>query len=361
MQPFLENNRGVALVITLTVIALLVAVTFELNRQTRADVMDAALARDQLILSQMIVSGLGVAESVLIEDKNKTEIDSLQEDWADPQKLDQLLLQLPFENGRITLEISDERSRIQVNALVGFPDGREFNSLQKDLWYRFAALMLNLQQDGESLMEEELEPSAVINPIKDWLDSNDDDAITGLNGAENDYYQALDPPYLCRNGPFRQLDELTRVRGITPELFYSLDEKTSGISQYLTVYGLSGSGDAFSFDGRININTADLPVLAAILPIGYEFLAPAIYDYRIEATNGQFMHDLSNPAWYKEVPGCGDIEIDPGLITTSSDLFRIDCQAGINETLMGATIIVKREQEVETGKWYCRVLNWSYN
>ncbi len=355
-----HNNRGIALVITLTVIALMVAVTFEINRQIRTAVSDAALSRDQLILSQMIASGVSVAESILIADKNKTDIDSLQEDWANPEKLDQVLSQLPFNEGRILLDISDELARIQINALVNFPQGREFNPVQQELWYRFAALLLSAQQSNESFMEEIPEPSAVINPIKDWLDSKDDDAISGLNGAENDYYQDLDPPYSCRNGPVRQVDELTRVRGITPELFYSLDEKTMGLSQYLTVYGMTAAGDSLSYEGRININTADLPVIAALLPIGYEFLAPEIYDYRVEASNDQFLHDLSSPTWYKEVPGCGDIEIDPGLITTSSDLFRIECNAGLNETVMGAVVVVQREKDTETGRWYCRVLNWSH-
>ncbi len=48
----------------------------------------------------------------------------------------------------------------------------------------------------------------IINSLKDWLDSGDDDAITGLSGAESDYYEGLEPPYSCKNGPMDNLGEV---------------------------------------------------------------------------------------------------------------------------------------------------------
>jgi general secretion pathway protein K len=83
---FPSNNHGIVLILTLTIIALLVTVTFELNRQIRGSVMDSAVIRDRLILSQMITSGIEVAEAILIKDKTNTVVDSVQEDWANPDK-----------------------------------------------------------------------------------------------------------------------------------------------------------------------------------------------------------------------------------------------------------------------------------
>jgi general secretion pathway protein K len=357
------NNRGIALILTLSVIVVLVAVTFELNWQIQGSVTSAAVMRDRLVLSQMVNSGVEIAQAILIEDKNNSEVDSVQEDWANPEKIEAYLSQIPFDNGAVQLIISDERSRIQVNALVQFPEGREFNQPQQDFWFRFMALILTQQEladaSSSSLVEEVEEPSAIINPVKDWLDSNDNDLITGLNGAEKDYYLDLDPPYECRNGPFRHIEELTRVRGITPELFHAADDQMMGIANYMTIYGQSASGDSFTYDGKININTADMPVLAALMPLGQEFFAPEIFNYRLESEGGQFLHELTGPAWYKEVPGCGDVEIDAALITTQSDLFRIQCGAMVNEIQMTATVIVQRDKEKESGKWYCKVLNWT--
>ena len=355
-----RNNKGIALILTLSVIVVLVAVTFELNWQIQGSVTGAAVMRDRLVLSHMIDSGVEIAQAILIKDKNNSEIDSVQEDWANPEKLEAYLSQIPFENGIIRLIISDEKGRIQINSLVQFPEGKEFNTPQRDFWFRFMALILSQQEPtDDSLVEEVEEPSAIINPVKDWLDSGDNDAITGLNGAEKDYYQDLDPPYECRNGPFRHVEELVRVRGITPELFYAADEQLMGIANYMTVYGLSAAKDSFTYDGKININTADIPVLAALMPIGQEFFAPELFNYRLESAEGQFLHELTGPTWYKEAPGGSDIEIDAALITTQSDLFRIQCGAMVNDIQMTATVIVQREKEKESGKWYCKVLNWT--
>ena len=358
-----HNNRGIALIITLTVIALLITVTFELNRQLQASVENSAIMRDRLVLSHMISSGVEVAQAILIKDKEDSETDTVQEAWADPEKIDAYLAQIPFDDGNIGLYISDELGRIQVNALVKFPEAKEFNPPQQELWLRFMVLILAQQENMEEaavLFEEVTEPSAIINPIKDWLDSNDNDAISGLNGAENEYYQDLDPPFKTRNGPFRHIEELVRTKGITPELFYAADELSMGISNYITIHGVSDVNDKFTYSGKININTADLPVIAALLPIGQEFLAPEIFNYRIETANGQFLYDLTSPTWYKEVPGCSEVEIDPEIITTQSDIFRIECFADLRGIRKIATVIVQREKNEESGKWYCKVLNWTY-
>ena len=125
--------------------------------------------------------------------------------------------------------------KIQVNALVNYPDSRQFNEAQRPLWERFLQhfadrkeLKLDLKDDSE--------PAAIINSLKDWLDSGDDDAITGLSGAESSTYEDREPPYPARNGPVQDLDELLLVKGITPELFYGRPE-IPGISSYLTVHG----------------------------------------------------------------------------------------------------------------------------
>jgi len=71
-------------------------------------------------------------------------------------------------------------------------------------------------------LNEDATPTAIINSLKDWLDSGDDDAITGLSGAESSYYQSLDIPYPCKNGPVLHVGELALIKGIIPELLYYL-------------------------------------------------------------------------------------------------------------------------------------------
>ncbi len=350
----LDNKRGMALLITLTIITLLIAVTVELNRRARATVYATAAARDRLILSQILMSGVHTAFAMLVEDRKETEIDSLQEDWAKEEKIKSLLQTLELSEGELTVKISDERSRIQVNALVNFPEGQVFDVHQPIIWRRLLRVaFLDYEHPDES------DPvNTIVNSLKDWLDSGDDDAITGLTGAESDYYQDLDPPYACRNGPLTHLSEMLQVKGVTPELFYG-GQDVPGISEYLTISGMSDDGSGnFAFNGKININTAEIPVLMTLLPEETQDLALAIHEYRLEKSEETFVHDLKSSNWYKNVPGAGDLDIEPELITTSSDLFRVEASASLNDQKMTATVVVKREKESETDRFWCRVLSW---
>ncbi|MCK5507354.1 MAG: general secretion pathway protein GspK [Desulfobacterales bacterium] len=345
----LKNNHGIALLITLSIITVLIAVSLELSRNARSAVMTTATARDRMTLLHMSSSGINAAMAMLVKDKKESKTDSMQEDWADPEKIIEVLNDIPFEDGNISVIISDELSRIQVNALVKFPEGRELNDPQKLMWDR--CLSYFASQDD---LLEEIEPGTIINSVKDWLDSGDDDMITGLNGAESDYYQTLEPPYSCGNGPMAHLDELALIRGITSDLFYG-HGKRPGISGYMTIYGITDSG---AYEGKVNINTAELPVLTALLSSGNEHLAQGIFDYRQEKIDLKYMHDLSSLTWYKEVSGCSDITIDSELITTSSDLFRIESAATLHKMKMTVIAVVQREKHGKTGKHICRILSW---
>ena len=171
------------------------------------------------------------------------------------------------------------------------------------------------------------------------------------------YYKDLDPPYACRNGPIPDLNELLFVKGITPELFYG-DDETPGMLQFMTIHGVAESGPAFHYPGRININTADFPVLMALMPLEDEDLVRAMLEYRQEAKENQESSDFSNPRWYNDIPGLGDINLNPKLITTSSDIFRIEATAKLHDTQLKTVTVVQRIQRPKTGKWSCKVLSW---
>jgi len=355
-----KNDRGVAIIITLTVVALLLTTAFELNRKAGASVEFAGVTRDRVIISYMTSSGIHMGMALLMRDKNEggnKQVDSLQEDWADPEFVAEALLDIPFEDGTLSVSISDELGRIQANALLKYPGGREVNPVQERMWERFLGY-LNFINPSES-SDDDTSPTAIINSVRDWLDFGDDDAITGVTGAESDYYQDLDIPYSCRNGPMAHIEELLLIKGV-PDLVANVGgfEMIEGL---LTVHGMTAdeSGKKFTFPGKININTADLYVLAAMLPQEDAPFAQEIIDYREEMTDGNYTHqDLSNPTWYKNAGGLGDVTIEEGLITTSSDFFRITATAELNKVKSSAAAIVFREKDKKTGKTICRVLSW---
>ncbi len=352
-----------ALLMTLTIITLLIVVTLEFNRKVRTAVFATATSRDRLTLTYKASSGINLAMAVLLKDKKDSKTDSIQEDWADAEKLKEIAADIPFEDGKLEIKISDERGRIQVNALVKYPQGSAPNDAQMFLWDRLLTHLAKQTEQGDAEKKtetDESEPRSIVNSLKDWLDFGDDDAVTGLSGAESDYYQGLEPPYVSKNGPITHVSELMQVKGITPAL-YKGAENAPGLAQLVTIYGVRGAGGGrFSFDGKININTAELPVLMALLPADQdiEALAQAIYDYRSEMSEDKYTNDLASPTWYKKADGLSNITIDSKLITTRSDLFRIEAVAAQHDVVKKVVAVVERVRDKKSGKHICRILSW---
>jgi general secretion pathway protein K len=359
------NNRGMVVILALATMMMVVTAVLELHISERANMMSSAVMRDRATLEQMCASGVHLAMAILIKDRLESESDSIQEDWADNETIATLLAEIPFDEGTLELEITDELSKIQINALLDFPEGRNLNNSQQELWSRFAGGLLAFMESPEGQKEkpkgdkeEEVDPVTIISCLKDWMDSGDDDAITGLNGAESDYYESLDPPYACKNGPFDHLSELRLVKGITPELFAGVGD-AAGLGQYVTVYGAEKADDEkFSFPGKININTADLAVLSALLPMESAEFAPLLIEYR-EATSGTlYKNDITKLGWHTNVPGLAEAQIDSNLISVASQIFRITASANLNNVRVTTTAIIERIKPEESEPWQCKVLNW---
>ena len=65
----------------------------------------------------------------------------------------------------------------------------------------------------------------ILAAIMDWRDP---DNTVSPGGAEADYYQSLQPPYVPRNGPLLTVRELLMVRGVTRELLLGRDLHQNG-------------------------------------------------------------------------------------------------------------------------------------
>lgn len=346
-----DGRRGIAVILALATMLMVVSVALELHITERNNMIGAAVSRDRITLQQMAASGVHIAMAVLLKDRQETESVSLQEDWADAETMAAIVDTFPFEAGKLEVAVIDEMGKIQINALVQFPDGQNFNDSHRLLWERFAQLAIAAD---EELQHDDM--LTLIHALKDWLDA--DDNITELSGAESDYYQTLDPPYEAKNGPLDHLSELLLIKGVTPEMFHGM-AGIGGLSQYLTVFGAEKIGDQqFTFPGKININTAELPVLTAMLPFEYAEFAPLLIEHR-EATSGSvFTNELTRQDWYKQVPGMAGATIDPGLLTVTSDIFRIVASAEINDVRLTTTAVIERFKPSEMDPWQCKVLKW---
>jgi general secretion pathway protein K len=318
-----DGESGFALVIALLVVGITVALTLHLNTVVRSHLYGSANLRDGVSLGLAAGSGANLAMAVLVEDGRSNQWDTDQEAWADPKGLTAAMREL-FPETRCELNVMDHSGRIQINLLVD--DEGRFDAGRKAVLIR----LLNQEAFG-------LDPEAVdniVDAIKDWLDP--DQEITRF-GAEDGYYLSLKTPYRVRNGPLPVLEELLLVRGVTPELFYGGPGKP-GISRYLTVHG----------DGRININTADMPVLMALSDDMGRTGAERLSAYRRRGGDA-----LKDPAWYQDVAGLGDIYLPPELIGTSSTYFEIVSVARMDRLQSRVAAVVERDGGT------IRVLSWN--
>jgi general secretion pathway protein K len=337
-----------ALLMTLAVISVMVASAVAINRKVRSKVIASLKTTDYLISLQTASSGVHAAMALLVKDKMDSESDHLKEDWSNQEKIIEMIGDIGLDTQSLEIVVSDERSKLQVNALLNNPHGHEFNVDQQILWNRF---LQNILSQNTSV--EEMETTAIIGSIKDWIDSGDDEAITGLNGAESAYYSALDPPYGCRNAPMEYIGEMLNVKGITEHLFYGT-LKEPGIREFVTIYGKTEEKDTYYFDGKININTARLIVLEALLSPEDQGTAQAIFDFRDKIPAADAKQVFSDPTWYKDAPGCGDVEISPELMTIESDIYRIE-SSGISQNTKATIISIVRRMKTD-GKYSCKII-----
>jgi hypothetical protein len=61
----------------------------------------------------------------------------------------------------------------------------------------------------------------------DWQTGSNSPPSTG--GAKSETYSGLNPPYLCKSGPYETIDELSMVYGMNMDLLYGEDANLNGI------------------------------------------------------------------------------------------------------------------------------------
>ncbi len=321
----INNNRGMALLITLLIVSLIMALTIQFNRSMRSDLYAATNMKDSLKLNYVAKSGINIARALLEYDGGENNIDTLHELWANNSLWAQFSESL-FDEGSLATSVIDHSGRIQLNALLKRQaDGKQvLNDEQAGLLKRL------LTSEDLGLSQEDAEQ--IIDAVADWMDS--DDETRGFGGAENSYYMSLEKPYGCKNGPIEFADELLMVKGFSRELLFGT-EGISGIINYLTPYGN---------DGRINLNTADEVVLKALSEQLDQRAVDAVIAYR-----GDWQNDLSSSSWYKEAPGFpGDVSISPSLLTTKSVFFEIVSSGKMEPMIRTIRSTVKREEDNKT-------------
>jgi general secretion pathway protein K len=288
MMRSLDNNRGMALILTILIISLVVALTIQLNAAMRADAYGAANVRDGMRLGYVAKSGFNYAMAVLQADaqadaEEEGQGDAFTEDWHLAESYGAASASL-FSNSRFDVKISDHSGRIQINNLVNVEEEDKGKGKGKDkpkYNTNQIALLTRFLKSPEFDLDDDIAGDLVA-AIVDYIDDDEDTYDVGGIGAEKDEYIKLG--YAIRNGPIEFLEELLivlKVKGLGEELFFGTGE-SPGISKYLTPYG----------EGKININTAERLVLQALSEDIDSKMLDEMDDYRRDEVN-----DLSEVNW----------------------------------------------------------------
>ncbi len=240
-----------ALLLVLVIVALLTSLLTELSFSTMVDMHLTETFRDSTRAYYLAKGGVNAGRMILQADNNN--YDSLDETWSNG------VINYPVGEGSVTILIEDLDGKLDINGMVV---GNNPQAIVTDRFYRLlVAIGLDKLAD----------PAELTAALIDWMDTGDDpyteihtdDQSLPVSGAEDIYYQSLSQPYRCKNGPLETLQELSLVKGFTPEI-------VKRVSPHLAVNGTLA----------VNVNTASAEVLMSLdLQISRD-TAEAIIDYR---------------------------------------------------------------------------------
>lgn len=119
------------------------------------------------------------------------------------------------DTGNVRFGLGNENAKFNINTLLALDQSEEDLPEEEriGLAYNAMSYIPNMTDD-------------IVDAILDWQDS-DEDRRPG--GAEGNDYATLAVPYECRNGDLESIEELLKIQGVTPNLFYGEDTNHNGI------------------------------------------------------------------------------------------------------------------------------------
>jgi len=311
------DERGIALLLTLLVLTILVALILEFDAEARREYRDAAAFRDNfkatVLARASVQAARGVLQQDLLKDKQANQFfDAPTDIWALP------IMNYTIGDGLLNAKIEDEQGKLNLNDLA-VNDTADAKG-KKVLRFKRLFELLQINPD-------------LVDAIVDWVDK---DEVQEPSGAESLHYQSLRPPYRASNAPLESLLELRLIKGMTPEIVEKL-------SKVVTVYPKEGG------ETPININTADPLVIQSLDNRITQSMATAIVQARpFKKDNTDLDRVSSFEQIGKEIRKLYDVK---------SKLFLARMTVRVNEVTRNAVVVLERDPNKGTSSvLYYRVL-----
>ena len=244
IPPGRDSEKGIVLVIVIIVIAILMILVTDLIYFTQIDSEISMNTRDEVKARYIAKSGVQVAAGAFSAQALE-ELSAMMGSVGGSAGRDDGLWALsvpyfPVGQGSVSITITDERSKINLNSLVSTDSNIVDQQVLAELRELFRLLGVDTSKSERFL-------SSLVN----WLDIpregtvNDQDSA----GANADFYAGLQPAYRIKDGPLDTVEEIRMIDGMDDE-FYNT------VKDYVTVYPV---------DKKINFSTASRIVMVAAL------------------------------------------------------------------------------------------------
>lgn len=370
MRPNLPSaERGSVLIMAILIVALVAGLSVRFAREYQ---LGLARAETRWYGAQALAYLSGAERlAVYFLEQDDPEIDSHVEMWA------QDIPPFPVEGGHLVAQIEDATARFNLNTLGAALTNEDSPNKPERFTAPFQRRFIRLLLSSPDLQLSEEEAISTLEAIVDWMDA--DSTITGFNGAEEDYYQSLEPPYNPANKPFRSVEELQMVRYITPELMQFLTPFITVLpmvaSTPATGNGPVGNGQTGSANGNgqtgeasgnaptgngqtgganitassetMNVNTMAPELLRTLnaadnlAPLTESELESVLAEAAVEYT--ALSEFTENPAWDNILPEGAALNTEGLAVTTN--FFVIKTYVNLGEQRRGREILLMREGE----------------
>lgn len=267
----MKNERGMILVVTLAILAILTALVVEFSYGVYTAQTALNNWKESQKLSLVANSAISLAVKT-ISDKAGT----YSFTYITNVDIPAINILSDFQ-GKSYIRVEDENSKFNINSIV-LPNGR----INQEAFKSFKRLLDYLRLDKD-----------IADKIADWIDRDNEPRITGgEDGAKNAYLNSV--------------DELLLIKGLEKKTYERL-------SPFLTVYGIGKIESEL-----VNINTIDIPVLVSLSDDITSEMAQRVVSHR-SLTPFENITDIVKVAGFEGPAGQSVM----GRITVKSTNFRL--------------------------------------
>jgi general secretion pathway protein K len=303
------SQSGIALLMVLWVLVLLSIIALNFVNSNRWNTVSTRNLKEETVSYYLAVSGYHEAVNYLLSDKDPS-FDFLDSDgnfWID-KETQPVTGEKTTDDGTIEIKIIDENARININLA-------NTERLKKLLEH------VGVQED--SITE-------IIDSMLDWKDSGDKDAHR-LSGAESEYYESLEDPYMAKNAFFDVPEELLLVKGMASQYMDGSFDVNSLLS-LITTFNR----------GAVNINTVSEEVMRLL----------GLNDYEIEAVLKQRNVETGG---FRFIPREFAAH---GLNAVSSNVLRIEVTARARNSQLASKIVAIINKKVSKKGFKSQTVYW---